>query len=148
MPGTERVREQLPQGISDDYIEERERRGWTLVAVEWQRPESEVAAATLRRTEVPYGLQVSEDFLHLEENPLEVETMVRMLDLIVEDRPLWEVAKDINTQGLRNRQGGEWTQSQIFDLLPRLIEVAPDIFGTDDWAQLRQLRKRRAPHAV
>ena len=78
MPGTERVREQLPQGLSSDYVEQRERRGWSLVAVEWERPASEVPTATLRRTEVPYGLQVSEDFLHLEENTLEVETMVKM----------------------------------------------------------------------
>ena len=74
--------------------------------------------------------------------------MVKMLDLIVDDRPLWEVAEEINAQGLRNRRGEEWSQSQIFDLLPRLIEVAPDVFGTDDWAQLRRLRKRRAPRAV
>lgn len=151
----ERIREPISREAAndretvDERIAEREQQGWSLVALEWQRPAGTTPRpSVLRRTEVPYGLQVARDFLHLEENPIEVEALVVMLDLLVEDRPLQEVAEELNRRGFHNRQGRSWTASQVFDLVPRLVEVGPDIFGTGDWAELRRLRKTKRPAAV
>ena len=53
--------------------------------------------------------------------------MELMLQLIVEDKSLSQVATELNQNGFRNRSGEAWTQTMMFNLLPRLIEVAPDI---------------------
>lgn len=145
---SERVREPVSPGKLEQQIAEREEAGWSLVALEWQRPEVTRQGAVLQRTEVPYGLQVSRDFLHLEENPAEVEAMVVMLDLLVEDVPLSRVAQELNRRGFRTREGTEWTAARVFDLVPRLVEVGPDVFGTHDWAELREQRRARRPEAV
>jgi len=128
-------------------VERRTNEGWTLVAVEWQR-QATPRAGTLHSTEVPYGLQVSHDFLHLEENPLEVEAMIVILDLMVEDQPLSSIASALNQRGLHNRRDQPWTQQQVFDLMPRIVEAAPDIFGTSNWRELRRDRKERRLKAV
>ena len=149
----ERIREPVSEAVGADKIAAREAQGWRLVALEWERPAGPFRAGgdrqpTLSRTEVPYGLQVSPDFLHLEENHLEVEAMILMLDLMVEDRPLGDVADELNKRGFRTRPGSEWTQSRVFDLVPRLVETGVDIFGTSDWEELRKLRRGRLAAAV
>ena len=143
----ERVRE--PAGIDTytDLIDSRIEGGWTLVALEWQRP-AESPSGTLQSVEVPYGLQVAQDFLHLEENPVEVEAMVMVLDLLVDDHSHREIANRLNERGYRTRSGAPWTQTAVFDLMPRIVEAAPDIFGTDDWRSLRRERKQRRLEAV
>lgn len=117
-----------------DYFEERRREGWRLVAVEWRRGETR-AEEGLRRQEVPYGFEVAEDCHYLVENPDEMGAMTLMLDQIVADRPLSEVAEEVNRRGFRRRDGNRWTQVAIFNLLPRLVEVAPDIYATDEWSK-------------
>lgn len=141
---TERVREILKQALNAAYVEEKEKLGWRAVAVEWERPAGQAAERRVV-TEVPYGLQIAQDCLHLEENPHEVEALTLMLDLIVVDEPLRRVAEELNRRGFRTRRGSEWTQTAVFDLLPRLVQSAPEIFGTAEWPELR---KRRAIRAV
>lgn len=143
----ERVREPVSVDSYEELIESRTRGGWTLVALEWQRP-ADRPSGTLQSIEVPYGLQVAQDFLHLEENPVEVEAMVMVLDLIVDDHPHREIAEALNQRGYRTRSGAPWTQTAVFDLMPRIVEAAPDIFGTDDWRSLRRERKQRRLEAV
>ena len=57
------------------------------------------------KEEVPYGLQVSDDCLYLEENPAEIEAMRRMLEQVVADRPLSAAAEELNRRGFRQRHG-------------------------------------------
>ena len=138
--GVETVREILSEAPTSEYLESRSKQGWRCVAIEWERPGDESRPSVLKRTEVPYGLRVSGDGLHLEENPDEVETMTRMLELIVEDRSLGAVAASLNQEGRSNRRGRKWTQTAVFQLLPRLVAVAPDLFATEEWSRGRQKR--------
>ncbi len=146
----DRVREPLDNADVNDLLARRTEDGWQLVALEWQRAKdaSTKTPGTLQSHEVPYGLQVAHDFLHLEENPLEVEAMVIVLDAMIDHCSLSAIAEALNNRGLRARQGDRFTQQHIFDLMPRIVEAAPDIFGTDNWRQLRRERKRRRLEAV
>jgi len=138
MARIERIREAV-QGLPDSaYLAKMAEAGWSLVALEWQRAiESEEAAGKLFE-EVPYGLRVSNDCCHLEENPAELRVLVLMMDEIIRDRPLSRVAAALNEAGYRTRQGDLWGPIQVFNLLPRLIEVGPRIFSSADWEVRRQ----------
>jgi len=139
----ERFREVLTEPLTAATIEQRRADGWREVAVEWVRPAGGVEGSVLRSAEVPYGLRVSEDGGRLEESPEEVGAMMVMLDLIAEDEPLSRIAAALNGRGLLARSGQPWTQTALFQLLPRLIEAAPDIYASAGWNRLRQKRRRR-----
>jgi hypothetical protein len=124
----EHLREILSEPLTESYVQRRADEGWRLVAVEWQRETEGVRREPeAHQQEVPYGLRVTSDCQHLEENPAEIRALELMLDLIKLDRSLSQVADELNRQGFRTRQGARWTQVVVFDLLPRLIEAAPQI---------------------
>ena len=132
---TKRVREAVWETPSPHYLMEKARKGWTLVALEWEREmdAEEVKAMGLNR-DVPYGLKIATDSLMLEEDPEERRILTVMLDLIVKDEvPLSKVARELNERGFRTRENGKWSQSLVFEMLPRLVEVAPNIFTTEEW---------------
>ncbi len=93
--------------------------------------------------EVPYGLRVAPDHVHLEENPAEVEVMMAILEGLVADMSMAFIAADLNRRGLAMRDGGRWTQSAVFDLLPRLIEFGSRLFNRDEWTRRRRLLMER-----
>lgn len=142
MSKRERVREVLSGPLTPEYLKQKTDQGWTLVGigVEWEReaengpPQGEPAVL---KEEVPYGLRVSGDCLYLEENEAEKEVLVRMMDLIVEDHPLSRVAEELNRGGSRTRHGTPWTASAVFNMIPRLVEVGPRIFSSEEWVTLR-----------
>ncbi len=137
MSKVERVREVLNAPPSPKYWQEKAAEGWRPVAVEWEREVEGTEGESRLKEEVPYGLQVSEDCLYLEENPAESEAMRRMLEQIVADRPLSVVAEELNRRGFRQRSGAQWTQVAIFNMLPRLVEVAPRIYSSEEWSEKR-----------
>lgn len=143
MTRSERVREVLTSPLSEDYLRQKADEGWRAVAVEWERGvEAGQRPTQLPVEEVPYGLRVAEDCRHLIEDPGEVEAMALMLEQIVADKPLSSVAEELNRRGFRRRDGMRWTQVSVFNLLPRLIEVAPRIYSTEEWSEKkRRLRK-------
>jgi hypothetical protein len=144
MPKIERIRETV-EGLPDSpTLSKRTEAGWKLVALEWQRAiESQEPAGKIVE-EVPYGLRVSEDCFHLEENPAELRVLTLMMEEIIRDRPLSEVAAALNEAGFRTRQGETWGPIQVFNLLPRLIEMGPRIFSAADW----EARRRQIYRAV
>ena len=73
------------------------------------------------------------------EDPEEKEVLTLMLEMIVEDKPLSEVAAGLNRQGLQTRFGTAWSQINVFYMLPRLIEVAPQIFSSETWRERRSV---------
>ena len=83
---------------------------------------------------VPYGLRVAGDCVHLEDHPDEKQTLMLIMDLIVADVPLSQIALRLNDRGLRTRAGQEWTPVAIFNLLPRTVEAGPSMFASDAWA--------------
>ena len=138
MANEERVREPMSAPPAGDYIREKAAEGWRLVAVEWARPTTvDCGDAGEIKEEIPYGLQVSSDCRHLEENPTEKAAMMMMLAMVVEDKPLSQVAEGLTAEGFRTRDGREWTQTAIFYMMPRLIETAPQIFSTEEWRARR-----------
>jgi hypothetical protein len=135
MERIERVREVLTQQLDSEYLRRRAEAGWSVVAVEWQRKvEDQGRAAAPETQEVPFGLRVSADCFHLEEDPTERQALLLMMDLIVQDNPLSKVAEELNRQGLRTRQGSKWSPVSVFNMLPRLIEAGPRIFSSEEWA--------------
>ena len=139
MPRIEHIRETMHGAINLDYFEQKTRAGWKLTAVEWER-EAEASASDSGELveEVPYGLQVAGDCLHLKENQQEMQVMMQILKLIIEEIPLSQVAAELNRQGFRTRQGADWGSVAVFNMLPRLIEVGPRVFLSDQWVALRR----------
>jgi hypothetical protein len=138
-PKFERIREVLRGPANQDAFNQRIAAGWRMSAVEWERPfDAEEKPYGKLETDVPYGLQVAADCLHLEENPLEKECLVLMLELIIQDHPFSRIAGELNDRGYRTRSGARWDPISVFDLLPRMIEAGPRIFPSEQWAERRQ----------
>lgn len=137
---TMRVRETVWEPPSPHYLVEKARKGWTLVALEWEREMNPEEAASIGLAcDVPYGLRVTANALTLEEDPHERAILTAMLDLIVKDDVRFSaIAQALNEKGYRARGGGRWTQSAVFEMLPRLVEVAPTILSSEQWEALKQ----------
>ena len=134
MAKLERVREVLAEPLGPEYIKLRAEAGWKLVAVEWEREAGEPQKESLHgREEIPYGLRVGDDCLHLVENPAETQVLIQMLDGIVQDLPFSKIAEELNHSGLRTRSGAKWEPVFVFNMLPRLIQVGPRIFSSEEW---------------
>ena len=135
-----RVREVVKSLPDPVYLSQRTEAGWKLVALEWERvDETEGEQPRPLREQVPYGMRVSDDCLHLEENPEEVQVLMLMMEEIVQDNPLSKVVTALNAAGFRTRAGEPWDAVGVFNMLPRLIEVGPRMFSTEEW----ELRRRR-----
>jgi hypothetical protein len=141
MAKLERVREVLSKPLEPEYVKQRAEAGWRLVAVEWEH-EVEAHEKEPRPVieDVPYGLRVGDDCTHLVENPAETQVLIRMLDGIVQDYPFSKVADELNRAGLRTRNGSKWEAVSVYNMLPRLIQVGPRIFSSEEW----QARRKRA----
>ena len=63
--------------------------------------------------------------------------MKLMLALIAGDHPLSKIAEELNTRGHLMRNGKPWSQVTVFNMLPRLIEMAPEILSAEEWSDNR-----------
>jgi hypothetical protein len=134
MANVERIREVVSKWPDREAWKARMDEGWRPAAIEWERDVGrEEGESGQLKHEVPYGLMVSEDCRHLEQNPKEMAVLKLILALIAGDHPLSRIAQELNRQGHRMRNGAEWTQVAAFHMLPRLIEVAPDILSAEEW---------------
>lgn len=98
-------------------MSQKAKEGWKLTAVEWEREVDEASAEPVPLSEeVRYGLRVSPDCSHLEENATERQALV------------------IEPRRFRTRAGANWTPGSVFDRLPRLIQVGPRIFSSAEWS--------------
>lgn len=139
MPRVERVREFLKSPASREYFADKEREGWHLVAAEWEREVAGPGSQSGKlEEEIPYGLRVAPDCHRLEEDPSEKEILLLMMDCIVLDLPITQIAAELNRKGYRTRQGLNWGPIGVFEMLPRLIEVGPRIFTSAEWAERRR----------
>jgi len=143
MARTERIREAARSPLELGYFTERAAAGWRLIALEWERDvpgetPGEDQPSARKLAPVPYGMRVSDDCQHLEENPLEMQTLKMMMEFIVQDFTLSRIATELNRRDLRTRDGAPWTQVSVFQMLTRVIEIAPQIHTSDDWAERRK----------
>jgi hypothetical protein len=142
MAKVERVRQVLSSPFAPDDLKTQTEQGWKIVAIEWEREVYEAAAREpAKGEEPPYGLQVSKDAENLEVNPTEREALFLMMELTVQEGPYSRIADELNRRGFRTRQGFKWTPVSVFQMLPRLIEVGPRIFSTEEWQERRQRLK-------
>lgn len=137
---TRRVREVVWEPPSPHYLMEKARQGWSLVGLEWEREMDAQEARTMGLIcDVPYGLRVAANSVTLEEDPDERATITEILSLIVrDDMRFSQVADALNGKGSRMRNGKPWTQTAIFEMLPRLIEVGPEVLSSEEWEALKR----------
>jgi hypothetical protein len=146
MPGKERIRETMSGLPTLEQLLERVGAGWKLAAIEWERESAAVPISSDHQVveEIPYGLRVADDCSGLVESQTERQIIITALDMIVEDRPLSHVAEELNRRGHTTRDGKPWTPSALFTLLPRMIQIGPRVFTSDEWVT----RKQRLPRVV
>ena len=139
MAKIERVRQDVSASFGPDDVRRQSEQGWKLVAVEWERELPEEAPEPGVPGDVPFGLQVAQNPPpRLEENPIEREVLFLIMELTIQDGPYSAIADELNRRGYRTRQGLKWTPISVFQMLPRLIEVGPKIFATEEWQQRRE----------
>jgi hypothetical protein len=139
----ERVREAVQGKFDTEVAAAREREGWRLVAVEWERGheaasgEQPVRSSEVRQA-VPYGTRVADDCRRLEDDADEMEFLLALMELIIQDISISKVAEELNRKGFRTRGGTDWGPVAVFNLLPRLIELTPKIFASQEWVERRK----------
>jgi hypothetical protein len=136
MKKTERLRQAVSGPLAAADLKQQAENGWKMVAVEWER-EVEAVEEELP-SEIPFGLRVSSDTQRLEENPTERELLYSLMELIVQEGSYARIADEINRRGFRTREGSRWTPVSVFEMLPRLIEVGPHVFHSEEWQKRRQ----------
>ena len=142
MPRPQRTREVLSKPLTAADLERKASEGWKPVAVIWERQvdgqaDDEAPALADITQPVPYGLKIAEDCVALEQDLQEREALLLMLEMIIQDKPLSEIAEELNRRGFRTRVNSKWTPGSVFDMLPRLIEVGPRVFSTQEWVVRR-----------
>jgi hypothetical protein len=136
MNKTERVRQLVSGPPTEADIKLQTEKGWKLVAIEWER-EVETSESQLP-SDVPFGLRIAPETQRLEENPDEREILVQLMELLVQEGSYARIADEINRRGYRTRQGMPWSPISVFEMLPRLIEVGPHLFRSQEWEKRRQ----------
>ena len=141
---TKYVRDHLQYPISSGYFQDRLSAGWTLHAIEWEKEDTAEPPVSLKKPAeegeaVPYGLQVESDSLHLKQNPQEIAVLLTILEMVVADEGVPLIADALNQHGYTTRHGARWTAPAVFHLLPRVIEMGPQLLKTEDWQKRRTL---------
>jgi hypothetical protein len=136
----ERIRDVISGQLDPEIFRQRTTTGWQIVSIEWRRelPESEAPTPGAFNEDIPYGLRISDDCQRLEVDPTENRTLILMMELLVQDFPYSSIVSDLNEKGLRMRDGKPWNRVAVFNMTPRLIEVGPRLFATDEWVKIRQ----------
>ncbi|MBV9074552.1 MAG: recombinase family protein [Acidobacteria bacterium] len=142
MAKIERIRQVLSSPFGAEEFKSQAEKGWRVVAIEWEREVAEeVPPAPAPAEEPPFGLQVAKDSEQLEVNPTEREALFMMMELTVQEGPYSRIADELNRRGFRTRAGRKWNPVSVFQMLPRLIEVGPRIFSTEEWQERRKKLK-------
>ena len=144
----ERVRDVVSGPFSPEIMAQRTAAGWQLVSIEWRRelPDQEAPTEGRFREEIPYGLRISADCMRLEVHPRENETLILMMELLGQDFSYSSIVSDLNEKGFRMRDGKPWNRVAVFNMMPRLIEVGPRLFSSDEWRKReKRLSQVRAP---
>jgi hypothetical protein len=136
----ERIRDVVSEPFSQDVIRQRTTAGWQMVSIEWRRelPDSEAPTHGAFAEDIPYGLRISDDCKRLEIEPKENDALLLMMELLVQDFSYSHIVSDLNEKGFRQRDGRPWSRVAVFNMIPRLIEVGPRFFSTEEWDKRRR----------
>src|SRR5260370_25627119 len=133
----------LPTSV---YLSKMHDAGWSLVALEWER-EVEVSglpeepAVPVASEEIPFGLRIASDCRHLEDDPLETQTLKFLAEMIVQNLSFTSMANAFNVREYRTRDGRPWPAAGAFKPTSRLIDVAPRLLSV---AELESRKKHLA----
>jgi hypothetical protein len=135
------IRDVVSGEVSLEYFARRFSEGWKLASIEWFR---ETAGSTthsdttaLAQPEaIPYGLRITGSGV-LEENPLEKTVLLLILEQIIREKRIQEIAAELNLKGYATRTGRPWGPTDVFNLLPRLIEAGPGLLKSPAWQERR-----------
>lgn len=147
MKKIDHMREKVSILPTAQYLSKMHDAGWSLVALEWER-EVEVSGEAPQPSveagmeEIPFGLRVASDCRHLEDDPLEMQTLRFLTEMIVQDVSFRSMADALNIREYRTRDGRLWTATSVFKLTPRLIEVAPRILSGTEWESRKKQLSR------
>lgn len=131
-PNRQWMRDDLNSPPGSDYFLSRMASGWRLVAVEWVRESAEEGTSTDFQ-QVPFGMRVAPDCHHLVSHPDEERVLSLIIAQMIEGKSFTKIATELNNRGLLTREGGTWNEIALFQLVPRLVEVAPQIFSGQEW---------------
>ena len=145
----ERVRDVISGPLSSGIIQQRTAAGWQMVSIEWRRelPDSEAPTEGGFSEDIPYGLRISDDCKRLEVEPAEHQALILMMELLVQDFSYSSIVSDLNEKGFRTRDGRPWSRVAVFNMMPRLIEVGPRMFSSEEWEK-RRLKVAQASSAL
>lgn len=147
----ERVRDVISEPFSPEIIRQRTSAGWQMVSIEWRRELPDQEAPTeggVFSEDIPYGLKISEDCMRLEVHPEEHQALMLMMEGLVQDFSYSAIVSDLNEKGSRQRNGKPWTRIGVFNMIPRLIEVGPRFFSSNEWEKRRlKFARAKAPEA-
>jgi hypothetical protein len=140
----ERIRDVISGPMSPEIIQQRSAAGWQMVSIEWRRelPDSETPSDGAYGEDVPYGLRISDDGLRLEVHPRENHALMLMMELLGQDFSYSSIVSDLNEKGFRTRSGQPWSRVAVFNMMPRLIEVGPRLFASEEWKAQQPVRSK------
>lgn len=144
------IRDFITGELSLEYFAKRYGEGWKVASIEWYRESAEanapVESASILggQATVPYGFQISEDGV-MHENPLEATVLLLILEQIIKEKRIQEIARELNLHGYATREGTAWSASDVFNLLPRLIEAGPSLLKSTAWQNRRPVTQSDAP---
>ena len=147
MKKIDRIREKVTILPTSMYLSKMHDAGWSLVALEWEReidipgkPGSyaEDSVPEGGTEEIPFGLRIAADGRHLEDDPLETQTLKFLAEMIVQDISFNSMADALNVREYRTRTGQPWSPASVFKLIPRLIDVAPRLLSGSEWESRKQ----------
>lgn len=128
----ERIRDVISGPFSPDLIRQRTAAGWQMVSIQWRRelPGNEAPSEHIFDEEIPYGLRIADDCARLEPDPVEHRVLLEMMEMLAQDFSYSEIVSGLNQQGFRMRDGRHWNRVAVFKMIPRLIELGPNLFGS------------------
>ena len=138
MPRIERKQERLTGAPSPEYFKKMAEEGWRMTAITWERQVPGTPDTPSLDPSIPFGLRMAEDCGGLTVDDFEREALLSMLELIAQERPITEIATELNRRGSVTRTGSPWNATAVFEMMPRLIEVGSQVFATDGWAERRK----------
>lgn len=147
MKRIDRIREKVTIPPTSVYLSKMHDAGWRLVALEWEREiefsgEPEPPVAEAGGEEIPFGLRIASDCRHLEDDPLETQTLKFLGEMVVQDVSFRSMADALNARDYHTRDGQPWNAASVFKLIPRLIEIAPRLLTGSEW----ESRKKQLTH--
>ena len=110
MKKIDRMREKVTILPTSVYLSKMHDAGWSLVALEWEREvessgEPEPREVPSGSEEIPFGLRIAADCRHLEDDPLEMQTLKFLGEMIVQDISFTSMADALNVREYRTRGG-------------------------------------------